>query len=369
MYTNVTQGWISSQSRAFAPEGFVEIECYIPDLLTSIKFTKRDLLKFVHRQTASPLSAELPKNHIEFSVDNSDGKWNPSNPNGMYRYLSERLRITVRYGFNIGGALEWIPGGVFYLSEWGTTQNGYEATFVARDVFEYMLDTPYTGSMFGTLQEIATTAVANAELPSGTEILFDASLTDYEMGSVGPSEKYSVAQVLQKCANAARCVLYQNREGALVIARKDKTHTNFTVPLRLSYSYPKIEFSRPMKSVEVTYSGGAKMTRNMGGSGEMQTLDNNFIATEAQAFAVAEWVEDNLGSRKTISGEFRGDPRIDVLDLISVETKYGMIEQLLLTDISINFTGAFATTFKGYVNYDSISAVHYSGELYAGEVI
>lgn len=369
MYTNVTEEWVYSQSRAFAPEGFVEIDCYIPQLGRSLTFAKRDLLRFVHQQTASVLSAELPKNHIEFSLDNSNGKWNPNNPDGLYQYLSERLKITVRYGFNINGAVEWIPGGVFYLTEWSTSENGYEATFAARDILEYMLDASYTGELSGTLGDLARSAMGSVDLPEDGVSAFGEVLDGYTLGEVTAEGDISVAQVLQKCANASRCVMYQNRDGALVIAPWEKIHTNYTIPLKLAYSFPKIELTRPLKSVEVTYLGGEKYSLNMRSAGETQTLSNDFISTAVQANEVAEWVDDMLCSRKTISGEFRGDPRLDVLDLVAVETKGGMVENVVLTNVKTSFTGAFMTTFSGYINYEGAAVTHYSGELYAGEVI
>ena len=160
----VSNAWATAQENFLAPEGFVELSCYVPELKRTLVYTKSDLMSFTHQQTGSLVSGELPKNHIEFTLDNSDGKWNPSNPKGLERYLTERLRITLRYGFKINGAVEWIPGGVFYLSEWRTSPNGLEATFKARDALEYMLDKPYTGAVSGTLYEIAERAIAEANL-------------------------------------------------------------------------------------------------------------------------------------------------------------------------------------------------------------
>lgn len=369
MYANVSEGWLSAHEESFAPEGFVSIECYIPELGESLTYTKRDILKFVHRQSVSLLSAELPKNHIEFSLDNSDDRWNPSNPDGLYRYLSERLRITVQYGFKIGDEIEWIPGGVFYLTEWGTTDNGYEATFVARDILEYMIDAPYDGEMTGTLDNLVVVATSGVELPNDSEIVIDEALEQYTLGEISSDESHTVAQILQKCANATQCVIYQNREGKLVVSRLNKTPTGLTIPLRLSYSYPRIEFSRPLKSIEVTYCGDEKVMYNVGSSGEIQTLKNDFISNRLHAYEVAAWTEDNLRSRRKISGEFRGDPRIDALDMVAVETKYGVVERVVLTDVKISFTGAFTIEYEGYVDHNTTVVDYYSGEIYLGEVI
>lgn len=364
----VSDAWVRSQSGFLAPEGFVELSLYIPQVRQTLTYTKSDLMRFVHQQTGSLVSGELPKNHIEFSLDNSDGKWNPSNPKGIERYLSERLKITLRYGFNIGGAVEWIPGGVFYLSEWHTPYNGLEASFVARDLVEFMLDKQYTGELTGTLYEIAERAVAMAGIPSDASVVLCNELKNYSVGAIEYRGNESVAEILQKCANAAGCVMYQTRDGVLRIERLNYTDTGYVVPSMLSYSFPEIEFSRPLRNVSVSYLGGEKVSFTYATSGETQTLTNEFISTREQAAEVAKWVCDMIRTRKQIRGEFRGDPRLDVFDVVQVESKYGTIADVVLTDIKYSFTGAFRTTYAGHIMGSGTPAVMYSGEIYTGEV-
>ena len=43
--------------------------------------------------------------------------------------------MRVKYGLKLNDdTIEYIPAGVFYLSEWESPQNGLEANFVARDL-------------------------------------------------------------------------------------------------------------------------------------------------------------------------------------------------------------------------------------------
>lgn len=388
----VSNTWASAQEEILAPEGLVEISCYIPALKRTLVYTKKDLLGFSHHQTGSLVSSELPKNHIEFTLDNSDGKWNPSNPRGLERYLSDRLRVTLRYGFIINGVEEWIPGGVFYLSEWRTSPNGLEAHFVARDVLEYMINTPYTGEIKGTLYDIATRAIVEADIPAvnaegafvlgkgvlgattlGSDFVCGVSVSDelkkYSVGDIEYDGKETIAVILQKCANAAGCVMYQNRNGTLVIGKLSYEDTGYIVPKRLSYAYPEIDFSRPLKSVSVTYNGDAVTEYSFSSSGETQTLANEFISTKAQANTLAKWVGDSLRSRQQIKGEFRGDPRFDLFDVVKVESKYSTVAGVVLTDIKCSFTGAFRVTYSGYVSGAGVAAVVYCGEYFAGEVV
>jgi hypothetical protein len=390
----VSDTWATAQESFLAPEGLIEISCYVPALKNTLVYTKRDLLSFVHQQTGSPVSGELPKNHIEFSLDNSDGKWNPSNPRGLERYLSDRLKVSLRYGYIINGIEEWIPGGVFYLSEWRTSLNGLEANFVARDVLEYMIDTPYTGKISGTLYDIAQRAIAEANLPidpsEGTEpVVLGASalgsavlgyvlatsievseeLKKYTVGNIEYKGNETIAVILQKCANAAGCVMYQSRDGVFKIGKLSYEDTGFVIPTKLSYTYPEIDFSRPIKNVSVTYLGNAVTLYPFSGNGETQTLNNEFIATNDQADEIAKWVCDSLRSRQQVSGEYRGDPRLDLFDVVNVESKYGTIAGVVLTDIKCSFTGAFRVSYSGYIRGSGVSVIVYCGECFAGEVV
>lgn len=386
----VSETWKRAQNHFFAPEGLIEISCYIPALKDTLVYRKKDLITFAHQQTGSLVSGELPKNHIEFSLDNSDGKWNPSNPKGLERYLSERLKLTVRYGFLIDGVAHWIPGGVFYLSEWRTSLNGLEASFVARDVLEYMIDKPYTGDISGTLYDIARNAVIEANIPDDTTpavlgeaqlgsaalgrvneeiVSLSEELKNFTVGDIEYSGSDSIAVILQKCANAAGCVMYQDRNGVLRIEKLTYADTGYAIPKRLSYAYPEIDFSRPMKNVSVTYYGNAVTLYSFSAQGETQTLTNDFILTKEQADAVAQWVCDSLRSRQQISGEFRGDPRFDLFDMVNIESKYGTISGVVLTDIKCTFTGAFRVSYSGYIRGNGVAVVVYCGEIFLGEVV
>lgn len=364
----VPSAWETANRSFLGPEGFIELTCYIPELNETLVYEKGDLMSFTHQNTGSLVSGELPKNHIKFSLDNSDNKWTPGAPRGLERFLSERLKITLRYGFRLSKGIHWIPGGVFYLSEWRTSPNGLEATFAARDLLEYMIDTPYRGVISGTLYDVATRAVSLAKLPDDAVVRISEDLKNYPVNIEDYDSTESVAEILQKCANAAGCVMYQNRRGVFLIEKLDYEDTEYTIPLSMSYSYPEIELSKALKNVSVSYGTDSTLLYESGETGETQTVKNEFIQSEEQATMVAEWVVENLHSRKTISGESRGDPIIDLFDVVNVENKYGTIVGVVITDLTYRFNGAFKAEYKGYVRGSGVSTVVYSGEVFAGEV-
>ena len=313
---------------------------------------KQDILSFTHEQYGDLLSGELPKNSIEFTLDNIDGRWNPNNPSGMERYLSERQKLTVRYGLDVNGTTEWIKAGTFYLSEWDAPSNGLEARFVARDVFEFLIGVELHGAIYNSLSGFVGHATRYS-IPNGSSVIYDSSLPNYSL-EYSPSYTDNLfdtaAEMVQKCANAAGAVLRYDRDGVLHIEKLNSEHTEYRIPLSLSYSYPQITLSKPLKEVDIDYGGESSyVLKNIAAEGETQTLTNNYIDDAENAAVVAEWVASILKNRKTVSGEFRADPRLDLFDVVTVESKYGDLTPVVITNIKYTFNGSFHGSYTGRI--------------------
>lgn len=314
----------------------------------TMTFTKSDIFSFTHEQSGHLNSGELPKNNIDFTLNNIDGRWNPNNPTGLEQYLSERQKIKVRYGLDVNGTVEWIKAGTFYLSEWRVPANGLEANFSARDIFEYLLNESYTGAREGTLYQLVENAFDSAGVPE--DFIPDVSSTLKNYGATLPAGELTCAVVVQMCANAAGCVIYQDRDGILHIQPQNREATGYVIPLALSYAHPEIELSKPLKNVSVSYGAESPYILPVGNTGETQTVDNSLVTTEAQAANIATWVKSTLSTRKTVSGEFRADPRLDVFDVVAVQSdKYGELPGVAITDIKYTFGGSFRGSYTGRV--------------------
>ena len=309
---------------------------------------KNEILNFTHEQYGELNSGELPKNSIEFSLNNINGRWNPSNPAGMEKYLSERQKITVRYGMDVNGIVEWIHAGTFYLSEWRAPANGMEASFTARDVFEYLLNAPYTGRQSGTLKEIAQEAFFIAGVPSDVDILLSDSLGQYS-ATIPENSTHTCAEIVQMCANAASCIIRQDRFGSLHIERLNTEDSGYLIGSALSYAHPEVELTKQLKNVSVSYGENLTHILSVGAAGETQTVNNPLVSTEAQATEIASWVRDTLEARRSVRGEYRADPRLDLFDIVRIESKYGMIEPVAITNIKYTYNGAYAGSYTGRV--------------------
>lgn len=315
----------------------------------AMTFGKNDLLDFKHSQVGCLSSSGLPKNSIEFSLDNVDGRWNPYNPTGIEKYLSERQLVTVRYGLSGDRGIEWINAGTFYMSEWRASPNGLKATFSARDVFEYLLNSPYDGVSSGTLLELTQAALCGVYLPSDFVANLDESLSNY---SATITEPHTCAEVVQMCANAAGCVVYQNRDGVLEVKPLHAQTNDYRITQYLSYSHPEVELSKPLKAVSVKYGENESYLLNVGTVGEVQTVENPLVSNAEQAMLIAWWIRNTIEPRKMVSGEFRADPRLDVFDIISVDSKYGTLEPVAITEITYTYSGTFKGRYSGRVLTD-----------------
>lgn len=323
----------------------------VEDVYVGIKkiFTKADLLGYEHTQNVDLLSLSIPKSQVIFQIDNVDGEWNPDNPTGVLKYLEERQQISVRYGYKIGGNIEWIKAGTFYLSEWETPSNGISASFTARDLFVYM-ENPFTATDGTyTLSALATQAFTQANLPlmpdGSNRYAIDASLANINVSITASDFIYTIGEVIQMCANAAMCVVYQNRNGVIVIEPWSNVISDYIIDQFVSYQNAEYEISKELQSVNVNDSMGVSSNS---ATGEVQTINNPLIQNSTVANNVAAWIKDCLKGRKTLSGDYRADPRLDALDVITVSNKYAS-PTVAVTEVKYTYNGAFRGSYEGRV--------------------
>lgn len=312
-------------------------------------YTKNDLMGYEHEQSVNLLSAELPKNAIVFKLDNSTSKWNPDNPSGAEKYLIEKQTLKVKYGFRIDGGIEWIKAGTFYMSEWQTPANGMEATFTARDILEFCGEV-YSGPRSGTALSVVKAALEQSGVEVDTYVLDEAVLAAVSTNFAEDTNEYTCSEVLQMCANAACCCLWQCRDGILHMEPKAVELTDYVIGqlvggVNNSYQHPEFNLTKELKSVNVNQGMGVSANS---ATGNVQTVDNPLIVSADVANAVAAWCRDCLKNRKIVSGEFRADPRLDALDTVTVVSKYGS-SPVQITNVKYTYAGAFRGSYTGRV--------------------
>ena len=308
-------------------------------------YDKSNLITYTHTMAVDPLTGILPDNTITFEIANLNQEYNPDNPDSLTQYVMERQKVTARYGYKINGNIEWIKGGTFFMSGWEFKQNGITANFTARDAIEYM-SALYTGRVNGTLAQIATAAFTQADLPTlpdGSNMWsIDSSLESINAPSgVALPDGTTIAEVLQYVANAARCVMYQDRNGIFHIEPLPLGTTDYVIDRNNSYQNAETTLTKQTGAINVN-QGLYVLTI---GAGEVQDVQNPFVsATQAPAYAV--WIAAYLAKRKNLTGEFRADPRLDALDRVSVTNQFAT-NNVLITSIRYNYNGAFKGEYEG----------------------
>lgn len=336
----------------------------VEEVLIGLKkvYEKKDLFDYSHSNIVDPVSTSLPKNEIKFSIDNVDGEYNPYNTSGLDKYLSERQEINVKYGLKLDDkSIEWIKGGTFYLSEWYAKQNGITADFTARDMLEFMSNIykdSITSPTSRKLYTLAQIVLESANLPKKDDgndrWIIDKSLNDITTNAPLPEDTSAVC--LQLIANAAKCVLYQDRDGIIHIEPLKSVSTDYEINSSNSYSKSEVTLSKPVKEVKVnvyTYASDlssttSEVTHSTGIDGETITIDNPLITNTEYAKSFAEWLATHLGHRATLDSSWRADVRLDPLDIVTNSNDYTN-NIVRMTEVNFTYNGAFRGTGKGKV--------------------
>ena len=180
----------------------------------------------------------------------------------------------------------------------------------------------------------------------------------------------NVAEFMQICANRSGYAMWQAHDDTLRIMFPTTELTDYVIPKDWEYVQPIVELTRPVKQLDVVkhydctidtqaeYPKATTFTYPVSDSGEIVTFDNPYnwgslflnvkddgVLSGEVAVLFAEW----LKNRTWVSGEFRADPRLELFDVISVESKYGTISPVMITQIKYTYNGSFRGTYKGKV--------------------
>ena len=327
-----------------------------------LTYTKNNLISYTHESNRDPISGQLSKDSISFSLDNSQQTWNPLNPQGMYRYLYERQLVTVSYGMDIDGTTEWINGGKFFMSEWSVPANGIEASFVARDALGFLMDSAYIGRKSGTLYDICIDALSRLPKNTASYSISD-ELKDYTVDiSKENNSSYKNSDILQTAANAAGMVLYQTREGEIRIERPTffagSSSEVYEIDPMNNYKWPEITFSPRLKDVSCSVNNTTRLyPSNSNVDGVTQSISNPLLNDSILEKGKNSMTEaySILSTRKKASLEYRASPHIDALDHVKLNHIFGYASEMFVTNAKYTFNGCFKGTLEGYMLSDIAS--------------
>ena len=200
----------------------------------TLKFTHDEILNTSRSNAVKHLNEELPLKQYSFTVHNYDRLWNSDNPNGYSKYLNKKQLVKYYYGRELSdGSIYEILGGNVYLIDWHS--DDYNARFSCVGILDF-IDSDYK---MGRFYPDGITLYQLAEF-----VLIDAGITKYEIDAVlrtikvtNPLPIDTHKACLQMIAHAGKCVLYEDRNGAVCLKSSDRPEILKTATLENATSY------------------------------------------------------------------------------------------------------------------------------------
>jgi hypothetical protein len=213
------------------------------------EYEGNELIRMSVLEEVDPTSSSVTTNEVKFTVDNQDKAFDILNPAGLYSYLERKQQIFAYIGVETTtGNFEYIPCGVYYLSDWTSDRGTLTASFTARDIFEQLGESLYRNAIYAdiTLETLIDNIMSDAGV---TDYSVDSSLTSITVKGYLPIVSHREA--LQMAAVAGECIIYSDRDGTIQIKPAGASSTGVTIGLDNMYNSPKINLDKLINTIEV----------------------------------------------------------------------------------------------------------------------
>jgi hypothetical protein len=171
-------------------------------------------------------------------------------------------------------------------------------------------------------------------------------------------EEMVTGEFVQKCLATYGATMWQSYDGILNGTNPiTGTHlSDYVITADTSYVHPEVELTKPLRNVNLVqhYEYGFNPTTlvySVNPSGEDITVDCPYLwyyETDRIKNLANKYI-DWWKHREVVSGEFRADPRLELFDVVEVETKYGTLSPVMITYIKYNYNGSFRGSYEGKV--------------------
>jgi hypothetical protein len=247
------------------------------------------LMKFKNEEFVDLISETIKANNLDFSIDNTDQKYNILNPAGGYQYLQTLQELESYIGIKLAdNTIEYVKMGLFFLNTWETTKDELEAKFIGVGKLELMHQRKfYKGLKQSTTMYAEAIRVIEDYGYISTDYNIDVALQSITLDSFLPILSYK--ECLQAVSIASQSVLYEDRDGVINIKQLTRVSTGYTIKKENMYiDVPKIELGALLKQVDVNVftitealalSDIAISTKNISGTKDILIIYDNPAST------------------------------------------------------------------------------------------
>lgn len=287
----------------------------------------------------------IPSSEFKFTVYNKNREFNILNPEGFYKFLQERQQVTPEIGVVLeNGSIEYVRLGKFYLMDWTSDEGSLTASFTARNIIDLIATYDYenliTKSNY-SLYDMAIDILNHCGITKNYEI--DPALQN--ISTLGLVKKSNCRNILQYIAIAGMCNVYVTKDDVIHVKQNPTSlggHVD-TIDMDNQYNEPQITLDTNIKSIEVSYYTDLENKTDVivtnADKGNTLKVDNTLINSEEHAINVANWILFQKKYRAKYTSNYRGNPALEINDIIVIEDGYGQNNKSILTKTELTYQG------------------------------
>lgn len=216
------------------------------------EFTQKEILQLSEHQSISPVTLELPRANLSFSVINQQGIFDADGDHAISQFLQKGQQIDLQYGIGFYPVAEWIPAGRWFLESW--TSDGVQASFTAVNRMALLNKEIYEKAVYRwewqNLYQVAENILQDAGL-TPKEYWIDPFVKKFS--SMAPIPLVSHGSALQIIANRVRAGLWVDRQGRVLMKYWDNKPVT-TLPSDQIFEKPQVKRRKGLKSVTASWT-------------------------------------------------------------------------------------------------------------------
>lgn len=307
------------------------------------------------------LSDTLPSNQLNVTLDNTSGTFNFLNLANMQTIIASLPTIFVEMGLVLpDSSVEWLPMGLFYLTEWKNDAGNLTVTMTGQDSLLMLDNIAFPPTTKTNAYDLAVAVFQNAGI---TNYSVDNSLKTITTNVT--TDNMNSRDLLQNIGIASRSAVFQDRNGVVTIkpyetleqsnmystysgqsglyagsntyARVNNGNGMKVITTDNMYEFPEVTLEKSIYSLIINiYTSGSNQnytsktyinSATNGQNGISFTIDNPLITSTSLADAVASWYLSESNYNAVYKVDWRQNPCLECADIVLAEDSTGSDKQ------------------------------------------
>ena len=363
---NVTdQRYLEQINEPFRNSFSAEVKLFFKN--GTVTFTDSDIISIDEDESANIVADENPSQSASIVLSNYNHQFDINGTSGYFRDISDGIECQYRFGFHVidddgtddivwlDWKRRWCEGDPS-LSENNVRFTVVDALANNSDTIESYFASNYQNTLINAFNK----STYPKQDDGSNALSYDSSLTDI-VTYYTPSLT-TFTDIIQSIAFASGMQFYIGHDGVIHI---DNERADATASVSLDtneyYEDNEVGKDKKLKRITISYyvSESSNLTappdkvREIGGIGDSVTISNDFICSNEDGNRVMSYLVNYYEQRGTFECTFRGDPRLEPLDKITIDilNSDGTVQTINGTIISLQ------NTFDG--NFESTISVKY----------